>query len=52
MRALVAAPMACLPSRVFGPVLSPPCSLQRPLGRALALQGAPVLRAWERALPI
>jgi len=38
--------MACLPSADLGPVLSPPWSLQRPLGRALALQGAPVLRAW------
>ena len=46
IRALVAAPTARRPSIVVGPVDRPPCSLQRPLGRALALHGAPVLRAW------
>ena len=46
IRALVAAPTARRPSIVLGPVDRPPCSLQRPLGRALALQGAPVERAW------
>jgi len=46
MRVFVATAIACLPSGVLGPVLAPPCSLHRPLGSALALQGDPVLRAW------
>jgi twinkle protein len=35
--------MAALPASVFGPVLEPPCILQRPLGIAGPLHGVPAL---------